>query len=132
MQAFRTGSLMAALLLPLAPLVACGGDLAPSVTPAELHQQRASDEAPVVIDVRTPEEFAQGHIPGAINIAYDTVAQRIGEIDTPHGVALYCQVGPRARRGEAALLESGYDRVLHLDGGFAAWRAAGLPVATGP
>jgi rhodanese-related sulfurtransferase len=81
-----------------------------------------------VIDVRSAEEYAAGHIPGAVNIPYDEVAARISEIDAPHGVALYCMVGPRARKGEAALLGAGYTSVLHLEGGLAAWKEAGLPV----
>ena len=101
---------------------------APSITAAELNAQRESGAGPVVIDVRTPEEFATGHIPGALNIPFDQVAGRIGEVEAPNGVALYCMVGPRARKGETALLASGYETVFHLDGGLAAWQAAGLPV----
>ncbi len=101
---------------------------APSIAPSELSARRASGEAPVVIDVRTPEEYAAGHIPGALNIPFDQVAQRISEVEAPHGVALYCMVGPRARKGESALLSAGYTSVLHLEGGLAAWQAAGLPV----
>jgi rhodanese-related sulfurtransferase len=82
----------------------------------------------VVIDVRTPEEYAAGHIPGAVNIPYDQVAERISEVEAPHGVALYCMVGPRARKGEAALLSAGYTSVLHIEGGLSAWKEAGLPV----
>ena len=48
------------------------------------------------------------------------------------GVALYCMVGPRARKGESALLASGYESVLHLAGGLSAWQAKGFPVDTGP
>ena len=101
---------------------------APSISAAELHARRESEAAPVVIDVRTPEEYASGHIPGAVNLPFDQVAQRIAEIDAPHGVALYCMVGPRARKGESALLAAGYDKVFHLEGGLAAWQAAGLSV----
>lgn len=101
---------------------------APGISPAELSARRAAGTAPVVIDVRSAEEFALGHVPGALNIPHDQVAARIAEVDAPHGVALYCMVGPRARKGEAALLASGYERVLHLDGGLAAWQAAGLAV----
>ncbi len=101
---------------------------APSISAAELHARRESGAAPVVIDVRTPEEYASGHIPGAVNIPFDQVAQRIAEIAAPHGVALYCMVGPRARKGESALLAAGYEKVFHLEGGLAAWQAAGLPV----
>ena len=102
---------------------------APSISPAELHAQRESGVAPVVIDVRTPEEYATGHIPDAVNIPFDQVAKRIDELDTPHGVALYCMVGPRARKGEAALLAVGYEKTFHIEGGLAAWQKAGLPVA---
>ena len=102
---------------------------APSITAAELSARRAAGDAPVVIDVRPAEEYAAGHIPGALNIPFDQVAERISEVDAPHGVALYCMVGPRARKGESALLGAGYTAaVLHLDGGMAAWKAAGLPV----
>jgi phage shock protein E len=101
---------------------------APSIAASELSARRASGVAPVVIDVRTPEEYASGHIPGALNIPFDQVARRISEVDAPHGVALYCMVGPRARKGESALLSAGYTSVLHLEGGLAAWQAAGLPV----
>ncbi len=104
----------------------------PSISAAELHAWGESGAAPVVIDVRTPNEYASGHIPGAINIPFDQVAQRIAEIETPQGVALYCMVGPRARMGESALLAAGYQRVLHLEGGLAAWKAAGLPIEGRP
>jgi rhodanese-related sulfurtransferase len=105
---------------------------APSISAAELHAQREAGLAPIVIDVRTSEEYASGHVPGAVNIPFDQVAERIDEIDAPHGVALYCMVGPRARKGETALLASGYESVLHLEGGLAAWQAAGFPVETTP
>ena len=99
-----------------------------SISAVELQERRGSGAAPVVIDVRTPNEYASGHIPGAVNIPFDQVAQRISEIDAPHGVALYCMIGPRARKGESALLAAGYEKIFHLEGGFAAWQAAGLPV----
>ncbi len=99
-----------------------------SISAVELHERRESEAAPVVIDVRTPDEYASGHIPGAVNVPFDQVAQRIAEIDAPHGVALYCMVGPRARKGESALLAAGYEKIFHLEGGLAAWQAADLPI----
>lgn len=101
---------------------------APSISPAELQAQREAGVAPVVIDVRTSEEYDSGHVPGAVNIPFDQITERIDQVDAPHGVALYCMVGPRARMGESALLAAGHERVLHLEGGLAAWKAAGLPV----
>ena len=104
---------------------------AATISPAELNARRASGSAPVVIDVRTAEEYATGHIPDAVNIPFDKVADRISEVEAPHGVALYCMVGPRARKGESALLASGYKSVLHIEGGLAAWQAAGFPTERG-
>lgn len=101
---------------------------APSISSAALHAARESGVAPVVIDVRTPAEYASGHIPGAVNIPFDQISQRTAEIDDRRGVALYCKIGPRARKGESALLAAGYEKVFHVEGGFSAWQAAGLPV----
>ena len=129
----REAIAIALLLLVAAPAFAqpAASPEAPRITPSGLNELRTSGAAPVVIDVRTPEEYATGHIPGAVNIPFDQVAQRISEVDAPHGVALYCMVGPRARKGESALLSAGYTSVLHLEGGLAAWQAAGLPVERG-
>ena len=101
---------------------------APSISAVDLHERREAMTAPVVVDVRTSGEYDSGHIPGALNIPFDQIAQRIGEGEAPHGVALYCMIGPRARKGESALLAAGYEKVLHLEGGLAAWKAAGLPI----
>ncbi len=104
---------------------------APSIAPQELSELQAAGNAPVVIDVRSAKEFAAGHIPGALHIPYDVVAERISEVDAPNGVALYCMVGPRARKGEASLLAAGFGPVFHVEGGFSAWKEAGLPIAPG-
>ena len=119
---------LAALLAGVALAEEPQSTRAPSITPAELSDKRRSGEAPVVIDVRTPAEYASGHVPGALNIPFDQISERISKLDTPHGVALYCMVGPRARKGESALLATGYKSVFHLEGGLAAWQEAGLPV----
>jgi rhodanese-related sulfurtransferase len=118
-------------------LLSCGagaGDPgeAPAISVTELQTRRQSAAAPVVIDVRTPDEYASGHIPGALNIPLEEIAARISEVEAPNGVALYCMMGPRARKGEAALLAAGYRSVLHVEGGFAAWQAGGLPVEREP
>jgi rhodanese-related sulfurtransferase len=132
-RAFATALALAAAVLA-APGVAPADEPqeAPSIAPAELQARRDAGTAPVVLDVRTAEEYATGHVPGAVNIPFDQVAERISEVDAPHGVALYCMIGPRARKGEAALLAAGYESVLHLEGGLAAWQAAGLPVEREP
>ncbi len=129
MAVFAMVVLATAILAAVAAAQESTPTMAPRISPAELHAQRESGVAPVVIDVRTPAEYASGHVPGAVNIPFDRVAERIGEVDAPHGVALYCMIGPRARKGESALLAAGYEKIFHLEGGLAAWQAAGLPVA---
>ncbi len=122
---------VAALLTWLA-LPAFAEAEAPSILPDDLKELLDSSAAPAVLDVRRAAEYAIGHIPGAVNIPYDEVAKRIGEVDTTHGVALYCMVGPRARKGEKTLLAAGVETVLHLEGGLSAWEASGLPVERAP
>lgn len=124
-----------AISIAVAALVATGAFAsepedadAPSISALELHEKKASGSALLVIDVRTAQEYAAGHIPGAVNIPFDQVARRISEVDAPHGVVLYCMMGPRARKGESALHAAGYEKVFHLEGGLAAWQEAGLPV----
>jgi len=101
---------------------------APTMSVTALHSRQESGTAPVVLDVRSPAEYTSGHIPGAINIPFDQVAKRLDEVDASQDIAVYCGVGPRARKGEAALLSAGYKKVFHVGGGFTAWKAAGLPV----
>ena len=129
----QTATVIIGLLVAASALADSGSaESAPSITPADLQARRESGTAPTVIDVRSAEEYAAGHIPGALNIPFDQVAKRISDVAAPQGVALYCLVGPRARQGEAALLASGYERVLHLEGGLAAWQASGLPIERAP
>ena len=112
----------------LVPSVGVGQEIVPTLSPDDLYEQRQSGLAPLILDVRTPEEFRLGHIPGAVNIPHTDLASRIEEVEPKDGVVLYCMVGPRARLGEKTLLDAGLKEVLHLDGGLAAWKAAGYPV----
>ena len=123
------GAVFIVLMLVLAAAGCAGGEeLAPSISPQALQERIASDDAPLLLDVRTPAEFQDGHIPGAINVPHEQVASRAAELASQNGVAVYCMKGPRARLGEQALLAAGATEVLHVEGGFSAWQAAGLPV----
>jgi len=65
-----------------------------------------------VVDVRTPEEFASGHVPGAINIPYDQITRRASEIGPPSTqVLLYCRTGRRSGIAADALDRAGYKKV---------------------
>ena len=65
-----------------------------------------------VVDVRTPQEFASGHVPGAINIPYDDIGKRASEIGPPSTqVLLYCRTGRRSGIAADALDRAGYKKV---------------------
>ena len=68
-----------------------------------------------LVDVRTPEEYAAGHVEGALNIPHDQVAARVGEIGAPdQPVVLYCRSGRRSDLAARALAELGYRQVHNL------------------
>jgi rhodanese-related sulfurtransferase len=98
--------------------------------PAGLVTRLEEGTAPVLLDVRSPEEFAAGHIPGAINIPYDELPDRFSEISEYRDAELivYCRSGRRAKIAEAALREAGFRRVADLDGHMIEWTAARYPV----
>ena len=84
-----------------------------------------------VVDVRTPEEFAKGHLRDAKNIPLADLSSRIGELDKSKGktIVVVCQAGVRADKAVKQIAAAGFDDVVSLDGGVQAWQAAGLPTA---
>jgi len=87
-----------------------------------------SNTAPVILDVRSATEFADGHLPGAINIPFESVAARADALPGPRQspVIVYCGHGPRAWMAGAALRRNGFTNVSYLAGHFSKWRTAGL------
>ena len=85
---------------------------------------------PVLVDVREPAEWNQGHIPGATLVPLGTVVERIGEVapDRDRPVLLYCRSGARSLRAAEALREQGYARPINLAGGILDWEAQTLPL----
>lgn len=82
-----------------------------------------------IIDVRTPEEFATGHLENAQNInIYDSdFAARIGKLDKEKPVFVYCKAGGRSADAAGQMQKMGFKQVYDLKGGFMAWSAAGKP-----
>ncbi len=81
----------------------------------------------ILIDVRTPEEFASGHINGAVNIPLDQIGNRISEIPQDKPVILYCRSGNRSNQAADILEGAGLTGIYDL-GGVIAWTAAGYPL----
>jgi rhodanese-related sulfurtransferase len=83
-----------------------------------------------IVDVRDAAEFANGHLRDAKNIPLADLSSRIGELDKSKArtVVVVCQTGARAAKAVKQLAAAGFADVVSLDGGVAAWQAAGLPV----
>ena len=84
----------------------------------------------LVVDLRSTEDYAKGHILGAKNIPLADLERRAGELDKHKSkpLILHCGDGNRAGGGVAALRKKGFDSVHNLAGGYTAWQQAGLPV----
>ncbi|RJY09243.1 rhodanese-like domain-containing protein [Aurantiacibacter aquimixticola] len=78
----------------------------------------------VLIDVRTPEEFAEGRLPGALNAPVETFGPAAIPIEDGRETIFYCRSGNRSEHAARVLAEEIGGRVRHLDGGIVAWKAA--------
>lgn len=76
---------------------------------------------PLLVDVRTPQEYAGGHIPGAVNIPVDELRSRLGELPGDREVAVYCQVGQRGYLATRILAQAGF-KVANISGGFKTYK----------
>ena len=130
-------------LAALAGPTAIAGDPAPSTpssakAPAAVVQPMSQDallqhqaqhpDHLFLLDVRTPEEYAEGHIAGAVNVPYDQLATRLAEVPKDKDVVLYCRSGRRAGIAADVLAANGYTRLSHLEGDMIAWTEKGRPV----
>jgi len=106
------------------------GELTPLSQEAYLALPKSGEQAPFVLDVRAPEEFVTGHVPGAVNIPHEQVAARIAEVPKDKEVVLYCRSGRRAGMAAEVLAANGYTRLKHLEGDMPAWIEKGRPVET--
>ncbi|MCF2857940.1 rhodanese-like domain-containing protein [Pseudoalteromonas sp. SMS1] len=95
----------------------------------DLIVNQMSSNAFKIVDVRTPEEFAAGHIKGAINIPYDQIEAQSAKLETLKSdtLVVYCRSGRRASIFEGILQKRGF-KLKHLEGDYLAWKAAQLPL----
>jgi rhodanese-related sulfurtransferase len=132
------------MTLTLASMIATARSTVTEVPPEEASEALGSGAVGLVLDVREPHEFRDGHVPDAVNIPRGLLEIRADQ-DSPMAhsalnaersgrVLVYCTKGPGARSLLAAqtLASMGYKRVEVLGGGLIAWDAAGLPVQREP
>ncbi len=82
----------------------------------------------IVLDVRTPQEFAAGHIEGARLIPVQDLERHLKALPKDRQIYVYCRSGRRSARAAKMLATHGFDRVENMLGGIEAWKAAGYPV----
>ena len=89
-----------------------------------------ADKKNVVLDVRTKEEFAAGHIPGAVNLDYSSpdFEKKVGELDKGKTYLVHCAAGGRSARACDKMSKLEFTNCFNLSGGFRAWEKAGKPV----
>jgi rhodanese-related sulfurtransferase len=78
-------------------------------------------DKPFLLDVRTAQEFANGHIPGAINIPVDDLRSRLNELPQNRRIAAYCQVGQRGYLATRILVQKGFS-VANIGGGYKTYK----------
>ena len=96
----------------------------------EEFSQRMMSKSVVLVDVRTPKEYAEGHLEGATNVAWGDDFEKqwkAAGIKKRFTVAVYCRSGRRSKAAATALVKQGY-KVIELEGGIMAWQKAGKPV----
>lgn len=92
--------------------------------------QRIQSKSVVLVDVRTPKEYAEGHLQGATNVTWGDDFEKqwnAAGIKKRFTVAVYCRSGRRSKAAAKELVKMGYN-VINLDGGIMAWQKAGKPV----
>jgi rhodanese-related sulfurtransferase len=113
-----------ALVVFLGSRASADGALSPTEAASVIKEKKDLQ----LIDVRTPSEYADGHLAKAKLIPLQELESRLGEIDKTKPILLYCRSGHRSGNALKILVGKGYAQAKHMEGGINAWQAAGLPV----
>lgn len=105
-----------------------------AVTPKEastLIQKNKANPEFVILDVRTPKEFASGHVEDAVNLDYysKTIVDDLDRLDKTKTYLIYCRTGNRSGKTFNFMKELRFQKVYHMVGGITRWLAEGLPTA---
>jgi len=103
---------------------------AADITQQQLLTRIDTNTAPLLLDVRRPDEFATGHVPHAINIPHTELDRDVNKLHTDinNEIVVYCESGRRAAIAMDILKQAGFTKVLHLQGDMKAWRMHELPI----
>ncbi|NPV02083.1 MAG: rhodanese-like domain-containing protein [Brevinematales bacterium] len=133
------GLLFVSLLLPFFIYAGCGqkgmvsgADLITNISTANSYKLYADNQTNtqfVIIDVRKPEEYSGGHIPGSINInLYDSdFRQKLDVLDKNKVYLVYCRAGSRSAKAAQIMSELKFKKIYNMEDGFDSWSGAGYP-----
>ncbi len=99
----------------------------PEVTPEETRARQKAGA--VIVDVREPHEWREGHIPGAVLIPLGSLSGRLHELTPSHDIILVCRSGHRSLTAAQVLQRVGFPRVSNMTGGMMSWIRQRLPVS---
>ena len=107
--------------------------LEPKAALALIQKNKGKDDF-VILDVRTPEEFKDGHIQGAINVDYNSGNFRgsLHDLDKNKTYLVYCRTGRRTTAAVELMVQQGFKRIYRIAGDIMRWRSEGLPLTKGP
>ena len=108
---------------------------ATNALPLEISVAEASakrDAGVFILDVREPDEWNEGHIPGTTLIPLGELASRIDELPQDQEIVVVCRSGNRSAKGRDILLSAGFQQVTSMAGGINEWKATGFETVSGP
>lgn len=128
----RPASLLLALALTLGGCTATEEVTPTLVEPTEAEQIIESTPGLVVLDVRTPEEVAEGTLPGAVAIDFYSpdFAAQVAQLDRDVPYLVYCRSGSRSAQATRIMTDLGFTQIWELDGGILSWVNAGETLTT--
>lgn len=132
----RTVGVVGAALLALGVMatVFAAASAVTNVTVSKAHRlikERGGQTDFVILDVRTPEEFAEGYIAGAVNLDVQSrdFEKKLRALDRKKTYLVYCRTGNRSRRATIAMEALGFRSILHMHEGIVRWKQQNLPLA---
>ena len=131
----RKASIVVVLLLTLTMVTtAAAGSAVKNVTVGKaqtLMKERAGKTDFVILDVRTPEEFAEGHLDGAVNLDVQArdFEKKLRVLDRKKSYLVYCRTGNRSRKATVAMEALGFRSIFHMTEGVVRWKQQNLPLA---
>jgi len=117
------------LFLALWLLAVCGPAAAHETLTPEQWEARAGG-ASLLIDVRTPQEFATGHLAHAVNLPLDQLAAHLAELPRDKPLVLYCRSGRRAKAALQLLEQHGFTQLYEIEGSILRWQQEGRPLVS--